>query len=101
MASSLRLVANPYSAQEANAFLHAVRSRLPVKSVPVGSLDEFDRLNAIHQRTGPEIYDLFLAAVMISHGITTICTYDLSAFRLADLTPLEPARVLQLYPDNF
>lgn len=73
----------------------ALRAGLPVLDVQPAALNILGELVASHQPIGRAIFDCFLVAQMRSHGIVTICTYNVQDFaRLRDVEALTPDGVL-------
>jgi predicted nucleic acid-binding protein len=91
--TSPRRVNQPLSPQEASIWLKSLRTALSVKPWPENALDELDSLVAAYPRRGGDIFDLFLVAQMKCHGMTDICTYNVSDFTLPGVRPLEPSQL--------
>ena len=89
-----RRIQVPLPRDVAWAQVRALRGGLPLLDVPAATLDELDRLlSDAAPRAGAAVFDLFLAAQMRVHRITTLCTYNTADFDtfsgLAAVTPDE------------
>jgi predicted nucleic acid-binding protein len=91
--TSPRRVNHPLSPERACSWLKGLRTALTVKPLTTDALDEFDALAAAHPRVGGDAFDLFLVAQMKCHGITDICTYNVSDFTLPGVKAFEPSQV--------
>jgi predicted nucleic acid-binding protein len=48
---------------------------------------------------GAEVFDLFLAAQALSHGVSTLCTYNIRDFvGIPGIEAITPGEALQRYP---
>jgi predicted nucleic acid-binding protein len=91
--TSPRRVNHPLTPRQACEWLKSLRSALSVKPLTTDALDEFETVVAANPRVGGDAFDLFLVAQMRCHGITDICTYNVSDFTLPGVRALEPSQV--------
>lgn len=75
-----------------------LRSALPLLPVQTRAMDLLDTLVSSRQPRGRAVYDLFLAAQILSHGIRTICTYNVRDFQgIAGIEAITPDEALRRY----
>ncbi len=95
-----RRVERPLSPEQAWGQVEVFRSSLPVLDAGPKSLETLAELVRLRCPTGGDVFDLFLVAQMWASGLSTICTYDVTAFSgipgLIVETPEELARSLGL-----
>lgn len=90
-----RRVQRPLDPQRAWEQVAALRTALPVLELRPSTLLLLDELVARHRPVGADIYDLFLAAQMRSHGVPTVCTYNPGDFAgLVGVHAATPATIL-------
>ena len=92
-----RRIQAPLSRDVAWAQVRALRAGLPLLDVPAGTFDELDRiLSDAAPRAGAAVFDLFLAAQMRVHRITTLCTYNTADFdAFSSFTAATPDELLE------
>lgn len=96
--SSPRRIPSPVDAPEAWRWVEILRTGLPVLEVRPEALMLLGQLLTSRPVRGSAIFDLFLAAQMRSHGVGTICTYNVTDFaRLPGIEALTPEEVLARY----
>lgn len=89
--TSPRRVRTPLAPTDAMAQVNDWRATIPVHYPTARCLDELTALVSALQRPGQGVHDLFLAAQMLAHGISDICTLNAGDFagitRIAVRTP--------------
>lgn len=96
--SSPRRIPSPVDAPEAWRWVEILRTGLPILELRPEALTLLGQLLASRPVRGSGIFDLFLAAQMRSHGISTICTYNVRDFdRLPGIEALTPEELLARY----
>ena len=92
-----RRIQAPLAREVAWEQVRALRAGLPLLDVPTATFDELDRvLLDAAPRAGAAVFDLFLAAQMRMHRITTLCTYNTGDFdAFSGLTAVTPVELLK------
>ena len=95
--TSRRRFAHPTNPEDAWGIMRSLSGAIPVKPVPESLLDDLDPLLTRHPLRGQDVFDLALVAQMRSHGIRTICTYNVRDFDMAGIRAIQPAQALAVY----
>jgi uncharacterized protein len=95
--TSPRRMARPLSSQQARTVVRSLARSIEVKPVPATLLEDVDLMLAQHPRRGQGVFDLVLAAQMISHGIRAICTCDAEDFGIPGIRAVGPTQTLAAY----
>lgn len=76
----------------------ALRGRGRMLDVLPRALDILGELLTTRSPRGYEVFDLFLAAQMLSHGVGTICTYNVRDFAgIPGIEAITPEEALRRY----
>ncbi|TMC09933.1 MAG: PIN domain-containing protein [Chloroflexi bacterium] len=95
--TSPRRFAYPTEPEQAWGILRSLSEAIDVRTVPESLLDDLDGLLSQTTLRGRDVFDLALAAQMRSHGIRTICTYNVRDFDVIGIRAIEPAQALAVY----
>jgi hypothetical protein len=99
--TNARRVPAPLAPDVAWQQVTALRAGLPLLDVSPAAFDELDRLmQSVPPRgAGSVVFDLFLAAQMRAHRITTLCTYNTADFAsIAGITAVTPEALRATLP---
>jgi len=93
-----RRVLRPITPADAWQQVAALRASCRLLDVLPRAIDILGQVLATQPRRGPRVYDLFLAAQMLSHGVSTICTYNVRDFRgIPGIEAITPEEALRRY----
>ncbi|HEV3231286.1 MAG TPA: PIN domain-containing protein [Candidatus Dormibacteraeota bacterium] len=95
--TSPRRVERPLTPEVAVDQLARLRRALPVMEVKAATMVQLEDLVRRAGRSGPRVYDLFLAAQMRVHGIRELCTENGRDFAGLGPAVRSPAQVLADY----
>jgi len=95
--TSPRRFAYPTEPDQAWGIMRSLSEAIEVRPVAESLLDDLDGLVSRNSLHGRDVFDLALVAQMRSHGIRTICTYNVQDFDVAEIRAVEPAQLLAVY----
>lgn len=93
-----RRVPQVISAADAWQQVAALRAGCRMLEVLPRAVDILGQLLAVRAPRGAAVFDLFLAAQMLSHGVATICTYNVRDFAgIPGIEAIMPEEALRRY----
>lgn len=93
-----RRVSRALSSTDAWLQIGALRGSCRMLDVLPRAFDILGQLLATRRPRGYEVFDLFLAAQMLSHGVATLCTYNVRDFAgISGIEAITPEEALRRY----